>query len=174
MNSDTHTGHDGPYDAPFETGERAVPADWLDYNGHMNVAYYTMAFDQAVDDWLENEVGIGESYVSQAQQGPYALQMNLNYIDEMLAGNVFTIPIQLVDHDMKRLHLFAEMRRQPDNTLTATCEVMLMNVDLNSRRSAPYPEWALTRLGHIRCAHIDLCHPDPGTQTLGIRRKGSR
>jgi len=31
-------GHDAPYDAPVVMPERAVPPEWIDYNGHMNVA----------------------------------------------------------------------------------------------------------------------------------------
>ena len=33
--------------APIRTRARRVPAEWIDYNCHMNVAYYTMAFDNA-------------------------------------------------------------------------------------------------------------------------------
>ena len=38
--------------APIRTRTRRVPPEWIDYNGHMNVAYYTMAFDNALDEVL--------------------------------------------------------------------------------------------------------------------------
>ena len=47
--------------APIRTSTRTVPPEWIDYNGHMNVAYYTMAFDQAADEILEGYLGVGET-----------------------------------------------------------------------------------------------------------------
>ena len=41
------------------TGE-ALP-EWIDYNGHMNVAYYVLAFDHATDAFLDY-LGMGQAY----------------------------------------------------------------------------------------------------------------
>ncbi|QHQ34062.1 thioesterase family protein [Algicella marina] len=171
MSSDVRTGHDGPYAAPVVVPERAVPADWIDYNGHMNVAYYTMAFDKAVDAMLETELGVGEAHVAAAGQGPYALQSMICYLGELLEGELFSIAVQLVDCDAKRLHLMLEMRKR-DGTLAATCEQMLMNVDLTTRRSTPYPDWALARMQRMLADHGGLDRPAQMGQKIGIRRKG--
>ena len=34
------------FKTPFRTKNQTVLAEWIDYNGHMNVAYYTLAFDK--------------------------------------------------------------------------------------------------------------------------------
>ena len=34
---------------PFKSKNRKVLKEWIDNNGHMNVAYYTLAFDEAID-----------------------------------------------------------------------------------------------------------------------------
>ena len=39
-------------EAPFVTNIKNVLPEWIDYNDHMNVAYYTLAFDEALDDFL--------------------------------------------------------------------------------------------------------------------------
>ncbi|HUF55664.1 MAG TPA: thioesterase family protein, partial [Thermohalobaculum sp.] len=57
--------------APVRTAERAVPPEWIDYNGHMNVAYYTMAFDNALDE-VYAALGIGENLVRSHRMGPMA------------------------------------------------------------------------------------------------------
>ncbi len=164
-------GHDGPYAAPLKSPARRVPKDWIDYNGHMNVAYYTMAFDQAVDHFLEAELGIGESFAAEARQGPYALQSNICYLGELLEGTEFTVDAQLVDYDAKRLHLMLEMR-DAEGTLAATCEEMLMNVDLEARRSTAYPDWAQARAARMAADHAHLPRPSQMGQRIGIRRKG--
>ena len=46
-------GFDGPYEAPLKLPTRKVLKSWIDYNGHMNVAYYTMAIDNSIDYFLE-------------------------------------------------------------------------------------------------------------------------
>ncbi len=165
-------GHDAPFDAPVTLAARQVPAEWIDYNGHMNVAYYTMAFDQALDDFLENELGIGEAHAARVRQGPYALQSHIHYLDELLEGESFVIRVRMIDHDAKRMHLFAELFNTDDDRLAATCEQMLMNVDLETRRSTPYPDWAQARMADMLAAHKVLEVPAQLGAPLGIRRKG--
>ena len=165
-------GHDGPYDAPIRIAPRAVPAEWIDYNGHMNVAYYTMAFDQSLDVFLERELGIGERFVASERLGPYALQAHLGYLGELLEGQSFTIEIQLVDADAKRMHVMLVMRNSETGEIAATCEEMLMNVDLKTRKSAPYTDWAQTRIQRLLRDHADLERPVQMGQAIGIRRKG--
>jgi acyl-CoA thioester hydrolase len=163
-------GHDGPYDAPVVIGPRAVPPEWIDYNGHMNVAYYTMAFDQAIDRFLEDELGIGESFVARDRQGPYALQAHIHYMGELLEGDEFSVSILLHDHDAKRMHLVLEMWNSDTGVVSATCEEVLMNVDLETRRSAPYPDWAQARLASMRKGHSFQPRPQQMGRPIGLMK----
>lgn len=165
------TGQSGPYDAPLTTKTRTVPQDWIDYNGHMNVSYYSMAFDQAIDDVFENILGIGESHTKQTRQGPYVLQNNLHYLDELLQDAGFFVRVHLIDHDKKRLHLFLQMINEA-GVVAATSEQMLMNVDLTTRRATEYPDWVMRRLADLQTAHDILPKPMQLGATIGIRRKG--
>lgn len=165
-------GHDTPYSAPVTLPTREVPADWIDYNGHMNVAYYVMAIDQALDAFLETELGVGETHVARVRQGPYALQMQVHYLDEMLEGERFYCAVRLVDCDAKRMHVFVELLKADGDVLAATCEQLLMNVDLETRRSTPYPEWVQVRMQDMLTAHAGLERPAQLGAIIGIRRKG--
>ena len=40
-------------DAPLNLHRATVLPEWLDYNGHMNVAYYVLAFDHSTDALLD-------------------------------------------------------------------------------------------------------------------------
>jgi acyl-CoA thioester hydrolase len=170
-NSKPVEGHDGPYEAPCKTPSRTVPAEWIDYNGHMNVAYYSMAVDQAIDVFLETELGVGESRAARDREGPYALHSSIRFLDELLEGEAFHVTVQLIDHDAKRLHLFCELVRDRDGGIAATIEQLLMNVDLNARKSAPYPEWAVERASRMLEAHRKLGTPGALGEKVGIRRK---
>ena len=165
-------GHDAAYAAPVNLPEREVPSEWIDYNGHMNVAYYVMAIDQALDQFLEDELGIGEKHASRVRQGPYALQSHIHYLDEMLAGERFIVSVRLVDCDAKRMHVFIELLNANGPALAATCEQLLMNVNLETRRSTPYPDWAQARMARMLEAHSALEQPLQLGAPIGIRRKG--
>ena len=157
--------------APIRTRTRQVPAEWIDYNGHMNVAYYTMAFDQAADEMFDGILGIGEAMARDDRMGPMALQTQIHYLGELVEGESFYCEIQLLDADHKRIHFFMTMFNATTGEPAATYESLGMNVDLEARRSAPYPDWAYARLERLRAAHAGLERPALAGNRLGIRRK---
>ena len=48
------------------TTRLAVEPDWVDYNGHMNLAFYVLAFDRATDHFYD-QLGIGIAYRERMQ-----------------------------------------------------------------------------------------------------------
>jgi acyl-CoA thioester hydrolase len=55
--------------------------------------------------------------------------------------------------------------------LAATNELMLMNIDYATRRSAPWPEWAMARVETMAAAHRPLPRPPQAGRLIGIKRK---
>jgi acyl-CoA thioester hydrolase len=55
--------------------------------------------------------------------------------------------------------------------LAATNELMLMNIDYESRRSAPWPEWAMPRIDKLAAAHARLPRPKQAGRLIGIKKK---
>ncbi|WP_170317543.1 thioesterase family protein [Paroceanicella profunda] len=163
---------DQPEASAVATPLQHVLPGWIDYNGHMNVGYYAIAFDQAFEHFLTDALALGEAWVAETGQGPYALQSHMHYLDELLEGAAFRVNFRLLDADAKRLHVFAEMRREADGALCATLEQLLMNVDLTTRRSTPYPPEAQARIAALRAAHAGLERPAQAGAPIGIRRRG--
>ncbi|MDF1718982.1 MAG: thioesterase family protein [Antarcticimicrobium sp.] len=163
-------GHDGPYPAPVVVAGRVVAPEWIDFNGHMNVGYYGIAFDQAADILFEDHLGLGEAHVAQAGQGSFVLQEQTHFLNELREGEGFSVRFRVVDHDSKRLHVFAEMIRDGDDAICATQEVISMNVDHTTRRSAVYPDWALRRLARMKSDHAGLDRPPQLGAPLGLRQ----
>ena len=48
--------------APFVSSVMQVEPDWIDYNGHLNMAYYNVLFDRAVDEAF-GLLGCGPDYL---------------------------------------------------------------------------------------------------------------
>ena len=155
----------------LRTHTQTVSPDWIDYNGHMNVAYYTKAFDTAFDEVLEDYFGIGESFVARSRLGPMSLQSNFHYLEELLEGEPFHVNAYLVDYDVKRMHFFGEMIAETDGRRAAAFESLSLCVDLEARKSAQYPDWALARMKALTEAQADMPRPAEIGRTIGIRRK---
>lgn len=172
MTHPPRTGHDGSYPAPVVVSRHAVLPEWIDYNGHMNVGYYGLVFDQASDVLLSDYLGIGVEFVHAAGQGPYALQSHQHYLKDQRLGERFSVQFRLMDHDEKRLHLFSEMVAEKSGSICATQEMMLMNVDHQTGRSAAYPAWAVQRFAQMKADHSGLAPPAQLGARLGLKRRG--
>ena len=155
---------------PLRTRPITVPAEWIDYNGHMNVSYYTMAFDKAADQIYDHVLLIGADYARDQRMGPYIIQQQIHYIGELLRGDEFCVGWRIIDADAKRLHTWSDLIRVSDGRLAASAEALVMNVDLEERRSAPYPDWAMARIGALAAAQARLPLPLRVGSRIGIRR----
>ncbi|MEM6933046.1 MAG: thioesterase family protein [Pseudomonadota bacterium] len=156
----------------IRTKTQSVREDWIDYNGHMNVAYYTMAFDKALDEVFDDWLGIGEEQARNDRMGPMALQSQIHYLDELKLGEDFACDFQILDADYKRIHFFTTMINLATGSEAATYESLSMNVDLEARRSAPYPDAAQARIKEMMASQADLPRPERAGATIGIRRNG--
>ncbi len=156
---------------PILCPPKTVPAEWLDYNGHMNVAYYTMAFDQSLDHVFDDVFGIGEACARNLKMGPMVVQQMIHYVGELLAGETFQVSVRLLDHDAKKILVYSEMRKVSDGSLCATSENLSLNVDLVARRSAPYPAWAKARIEAVAAARAGLERPERSGASIAFRRR---
>ena len=157
-----------PVPSLVETRLRILP-EWTDANGHMNVAYYVLAFDCATDA-LYDALGIGWDYVRHERMSLFTLGMNVDYLHEVLAGDDVRIASRLLDYDHKRVHYFHEMHDAVRGGLAATNELLAMHVDMTTRRSTPFPDPVAARLAAMHSAHAMLTPPQNLGRKLGIRQ----
>ena len=143
--------------------------EWTDQNGHMNVAYYVLAFDRATDA-LYDQLGIGWSYLERERRSLFTLAMNVDYVGEVFAGDRVRLVSRLVDCDHRRIHYFHEMQHEAKGYVTATNEILAMHVDMATRRSAPFPDDVQARLAEMKAANATLPTPPQLGRRLGIRR----
>ena len=144
--------------------------EWTDQNGHMNVAYYVLAFDRATDT-LYNALGIGWSYLDRTGHSTFSLAMNIDYVREVFAGDRVRIVSRLIDCDHKRVHYFHEMHHAAKNYLAATNEALSMHINMAARRSEPFPPDVQQRLAEMKSAHAAFPLPPQLGRKLGIRAR---
>ena len=156
--------------APFKSKKQTVKKSWIDYNGHMNVAYYTFAFDKAIDEFLEFELGIGPSSIRTDQKGSYALQTQYRYLQELLKGEDFYVSLFLADFTSKTMHVMSEMIKAHKKEICATCETVMANVDLTSRRACKYSDSVYEKLVELYVASNELRLSTKIGQPIGLRK----
>jgi acyl-CoA thioester hydrolase len=147
-----------------------VQAEWIDYNGHMNVAYYVLAFDHATDVLLDH-IGMDERYRSAQHGSIFTLELHVNYLQELKLGDPIRCDTQLLDYDSKRIHYFHYMYHAQENYLAATTEMIVMHMDMRTRRGAALPEFIMNRLETLLQEHSRLPRPPQAGSVIGIRRK---
>ena len=157
--------------APLEVHRETVGREWIDYNGHMNVAYYLMAADHAMEAFGEY-IGVGESYMRSANKSTFALDMRIVYLRELVLDAPIRVTAQLIAFDAKRIHVSLALLHGEEGWLSALSEWVLVHVDLASRRSQPMPDKSLSILSDIMAAHEGLPRHEALMRPFGLARGG--
>lgn len=147
--------------------EITVPPAWLDYNNHMNVAYYSLAFDEAGEAFVKS-FGMGLDYTERTRNSWMVLEAHLTYQNEARLGDVLRIETRVMDFNSKLAHLYQEMFR--GDQLLATQEQMTLHVSLETRRGAPFPPDILERLAAIHARQSTLPPPAHAGRRIGLRK----
>lgn len=155
--------------APFVSRIMEVEKDWIDYNGHLNMAYYNVLFDRGADDVFEL-MGMGPAYARERKLTVYTAEIHVCYVRELHLGDRVTCSFQLLDYDEKRIHGYQELRHV-DGWLSATSEVLTLHVDMSGPKVAPFPHDIAERIGALHAAHAALPVPERAGRSIAIRRK---
>ncbi len=156
--------------APLDTHRATVLKEWVDWNGHMNVAFYVAAFDQASGAFMRN-MGLGRNYVNSKSGMTFVLETHVTYDRELREGAPLRFTTQLLARDAKRVHLYHEMFHADQGYLAATNEAIVRNIDYATRRSAPWPVQVGERLETLWEAHKALPRPANAGRVMGLPKK---
>src|SRR6202030_4309374 len=152
-------GHDVQRPALFLSSVMQIEPAWIDYNGHLNMAYYNVMFDRAIDQlWLQ--LGIRPGYMQERHGSTFTAECHVRYLREIHLGDPVQVSILLVAADEKRLHTFEELRHATEGWLSATSENMNIHVDMAKRRTAPFPPDIHARIQVLANAHAVVRRPD--------------
>lgn len=155
------------FPAPFVARDLAVEEGWIDYNGHMNVAYYIVLFDRCIDDALD-VIDMGANYRAREGRSFFTVESHTSYLRELTLGDSAVVDLQFIDMDDKRIHVFQEMRHATEDFVAATLETLLLHVDMDARKTVPFAPDAEARLKAAMSAHSGLPRPERLGRSIGI------
>lgn len=146
-----------------------VKPEWIDINGHMNVACYVLAFDQAVDILLA-ELGMTDEYTRTAGGTTFAIESHVTWRRELRESERYRVTSQILAYDAKRLHQFQRMYHAEEGWLAATAEWLNLHVNLNTRRVSPWPDFVLRALENFTSRQGDLPYPEEAGRKIRLAK----
>ena len=144
--------------APFVHEGLRVRTEWIDVNRHMNIAYYVLVFDEALDRAFP-AMGFDLERLKPISGSAFTAELHVTYQRELLEGDPIRVTTQLLDFDDKRCRFLQCLYHAGEGYLAATQEWLMLFVDLGVRRVAAMPDWLLQRLAAVRDAHAALAVP---------------
>ena len=153
-----------------EVARGHVRPEWIDLNDHMNVAYYLLAFDQAVDALWE-QFGLTEDYVKTHSSSTIAVESHVTWQREIREGDAYVVTAQILAYDEKRIHQFQRMYHADDGFLAATCEWMNLHFDPGIRKVAPWPDEIRARIATFADNQGEHAWPAEAGRTMRVPEK---
>jgi acyl-CoA thioester hydrolase len=152
---------------PFLSSVMQIEPQWIDYNGHLNMAYYNVMFDRAVDQlWLQ--LGIGPKYMKERHGSTFTAECHVRYLREIHLGDPVQISILLIEADEKRIHTFQELCHATEGWVSATSENMSVHINMDLRKTAPFPADIRARIEAVAQAHSAVPRPEGIGRKIGM------
>ena len=111
--------------------------EWVDYNNHLNMAYYILIFDHTLEVMLE-KFKMGADSAKNEKKSTMVVETNTKYINELKENDEVDIMLTFFDHDKKRLHLKLEMIEKKTKKISASIEWLSLYVNLETRKVSEF------------------------------------
>ena len=115
-------------------------------------------------------VGFGPDYVKRRNCSFFTAEVHVRYLRELNAGDPVRVTVQLIDCDAKRLHFFEQLFHAAEGWVSATSEDIALHVDLESKKTAPFPDDVAARLQEMKASHARLPRPEAAGRRIEMRK----
>ena len=151
-----------------KTLEAVVPEEYLDAMGHVNVAWYTHYFSEAMFGFFDY-LGFSMEDIDNRKMGRFALETHMRYFREVRLGNKIQIYSRFIARNEKRFHALNFMWNSSTEELASTYELVGMSVDMEKRRPAPIPDDLGAAIDKVIAEHQQLDWEPPLCGVMGPR-----
>jgi acyl-CoA thioester hydrolase len=155
---------------PFISSRMAVEPQWIDFNGHFNMAYYGVLFDRAADECFAL-FGMHPDYVKATRNSWFTLETHTTYLRELTANDAVVIELHVLDCDHKRVHYMETMRHADEGWAACLLEVMVSHVSLETHKTSNFPDDIRAKIEAMCAAHKTLSIPSQVGHRIGIPRR---
>lgn len=123
----------------YVTPPLEIESSFLDYNGHVNMAYHVVLADRALDLAFAARGIKDEDYPRKRGMTTFAAELHTRYLAEINVGDDIRGRVRFADADAKRVLWVVELIRGADGETVTTVEGVSLSVSVESRRVAHFP-----------------------------------
>ncbi len=134
--------------APFVSSVMKVEPAWIDYNGHLNMAYYNVLFDRAVDEVYE-PLDCGAAYVRKGFS-TFTAEVHVRYLRELHEGDPVRGPSSSSNTTTSASISSSSSLTPKKAGFPATSENIALHVDMAAKKVAPFRPEVTRRLLQMR------------------------
>ncbi len=151
----------------------AIANEWIDYNGHLRDAYYSLIVSLATDAMMDR-VGLDEAYRKATGNTLYTLEMHLHFLREVKKTDTIDVRMRVLGTDRKRIHAALDLYCERFPEPAATAELMLLHVHQGETvTSAAFPPSIAASLAAL--AAQSTATPEsaqvPGSRRIELRSR---
>lgn len=118
--------------------EQPVPIAFEDANGHLNVRHYTGIASEGLDESLV-ELGIPQNWPAQGH-ACFSAEHHLTYLAELRTGDHLSARVRLLGRSERAAHALVYLLDDTHQRVSYVMEEVFLHIDLETRRTAPWPE----------------------------------
>ncbi|MCU1648420.1 MAG: 3-hydroxybutyryl-CoA dehydratase [Nocardia sp.] len=143
---------------------RVIPPEFEDGNGHMNVMHYYGLHGEGL--WQTHRDLGYRSHTGKF--GSFAKEQHVKFLREVLVGHEVSVHIGHIGRTAKVLHGVSYLLNLTTSEVANSFEFLAVNIDLATRRPAPFPE-DVAELLDGRIAAAAACGIGPEYGVLELR-----
>jgi acyl-CoA thioester hydrolase len=149
--------------------ETTVTPDFIDANGHMDIRHY-LELDAHGTTVVCEDIGIDDSYRAERRMGVFTAEHHLRYFSEMHEGEKISVHARVLARSGKAVHMTAFLLDRTHGRLANTLELVLVHVDMDTRRATPLPDDIAAGFDRYIAQDAEVSWAAPVCGVMGVRR----
>ncbi|HEY3786840.1 MAG TPA: thioesterase family protein [Steroidobacteraceae bacterium] len=151
--------------------QTAIAPEWIDYNGHLRDAYYSLIVSLATDT-LMDRLGMHDAYRRATHNTLYTLEMHMHFLHEVKQSDVVNVTVRILATDAKRIHAALDLRCEGRSEPAATAEIMLLHVHQGEKAAAqPFAPQIAASLARLAAETAASLPSIPGSRRMELRSR---
>ena len=147
--------------------EQPVPIAFEDVNGHLNVRHYTGIASEGLDESLM-ALGIPHNWPAKGH-ACFSAEHHLTYLAELLTGDKISSRVRLLGRSERAAHALVYLLDDSHERLSFVMEEVFLHIDMETRRTAPWPADVAAALDERIAAHGELPWEPDVSGSLALR-----
>jgi acyl-CoA thioester hydrolase len=161
-----HPTYDQLFDLPAYV-QQPVPTAFEDANGHLNVRHYTGIASEGLDESLV-ESGIPKGWPAKGH-AIFSAEHHLTYLAELRTGDKMSARVRLLGRSERAAHALVYLLNDSHQQLSFVMEEIFLHIDMETRRTAPWPKDVADALDRRIAADSDLPWDPDVSGSMGLR-----